>query len=168
MLMLFLLVKLQWFVQGIFVFRSLKVSKFQKQLYLALISPKKQTKNFYPRILVTMIEVFCSFLEELRTRWFASEIIWPLVGRKLFDMEKKDFDAAGASAIHCAPSMLGKAGKASSCTVQWENLFSYLFFSNLIVLLKCPAFGRILSFVIRHSETVIKAVVSRFIILITF
>ena len=48
-------------------------------------------------------------------------------------MEKKDFDAAGASAIHCAPSMLAKAGKASSCTVQWENLFSYLSFSNLIV-----------------------------------
>ena len=73
-------------------------------------------------------------------------------------MEKKDFDAAGASAIHCAPSMLGKAGKASSCTVQWENLFSYLSFSNLNVLLECPAFARILSFVIRHSETVIKAV----------
>jgi hypothetical protein len=56
-------------------------------------------------------------------------------------MEKKDFDAAGASAIHCAPSMLGKAGKASSCTVQWENLFSYLSFSNFIVLLPRPAFA---------------------------
>ena len=43
-------------------------------------------------------------------------------------MEKKDFDAAGASAIHCAPSMLAKAGKASSGTVQWENLFSYFSF----------------------------------------
>ena len=52
-------------------------------------------------------------------------------------MEKKDFDVASASAIHCAPSMLGKAGKASSCTVQWENLFSYLSFSNLFVFLKC-------------------------------
>ena len=65
-------------------------------------------------------------------------------------MEKKDFDAAGASAIHCAPSMLGKAGKASSCTVQWEIYFLVL--SNLIVLSLCLAFAG-LEFSVLSSDT---------------
>jgi hypothetical protein len=48
-----------------------KGQEISKANYFVLNSPKKQTKNFYPRIVATTIEVRLGFvfLGELRTRY---------------------------------------------------------------------------------------------------
>ena len=59
---------------------KVKVSK--SRIYCLLNSPKKWTNLTI--LSIFFIQEFCSFLGELRTPWFAFEIVWPLASRLRF------------------------------------------------------------------------------------